>query len=872
MTDSKNTSTQDVLTSIAANGALFGTFIAIFITFRLKFSRIYQPKSDPLVNTTLRPTPLPRDPITWLWVLLRKPPKFVIEQAGLDGYFFLRFLTMVGFVSAGGMLMMIVLFPVNAIHGKLSHGLDQLSISNVKGTDKYYAHVFMSWFFYGSVLFVIFREMYFYNSLRQAALASPHYAKKLSSRTVIFQTVPEQYLDEREFFKLFDGVKTVWIARGQRRLAGKVKRRQMLAMQLETALTKLLLRAMKAKIKAEKKQEPIDPSSQMIDYVPTKKRPTFRLLPLFGHKYDTIEYCKEEIPKIDKEIKELQAKFRSARPMNSVTVEFTNQYYAQVAFQTCGNHTPLHLEAKYIGVEPADIFWPNMRLFWWERMVRSVLAGSAIIVLILTWSIPTAFIGVISNLTYLTNKLHFLRFVYNLPDDLLGLITSLLPTVLLALLMLLLPIFIRTMAKIAGRATTQSIEYYTQSAYFAFQLIQVFLVTALSSSAAATVTQIVDDPGNAMELLASNLPKSSNFYISYLVLQGFSIAGGALVQIVGFVMFYIMGFLADITARQKWTRYTALGGYAWGTMYPVYANLFAISLAYAVISPMMMLFSFAGFAFLYVAYLHNLTYVSGQSADNRGAYYPRALRQSIVGLYLGEICLTGIFAVGKSWGCVVLELIMLGFTVFVHVQIDKSFDGQLNLLPTDCMRPLDGFSSTVSYQPLNQRALFETDRAFEEYSVKMENGLGVRLLADDYEEETRDVHGNALQRYLQPWKFYSFNQVRHYLPGSYWHIPESDPDADEYAYDYPDVSAKSPTVWIPRDPMGLSRVEIENLKGVIEVSDENAIFDNRGRVVWLAGPPAGNQTSDNTPAEKNVSDTIDSNRETVFKMETDTSL
>jgi len=57
----------------------------------------------------------------------------------------------------------------------------------------------------------------------------------------------------------------------------------------------------------------------------------------------------------------------------------------------------------------------------------------------------------------------------------------------------------------------------------AFQVIQVFLITTFASGAAAVVTKIIDDPGSATTLLAENLPKASNFYISYFIVQGLGV-------------------------------------------------------------------------------------------------------------------------------------------------------------------------------------------------------------------------------------------------------------------------------------------------------------------------------------------------------------
>ncbi|EIF45524.1 rsn1-like protein [Brettanomyces bruxellensis AWRI1499] len=234
-----------------------------------------------------------------------------------------------------------------------------------------------------------------------------------------------------------------------------------------------LKKAMKKLKKAEKKGHIIEPADELEQYVPRKKWP--RLRPSkFSRKVDMIDYYKKRIPELNEEIEELQNGYKLSNPMNSVAVEFVNLSYAQVAFQQEPYDQPQYFTPRQFGVEPSDIFWPNMQIFWWERISRRAVGVSIITVLVIFWAIPSALVGMISNLTYLTNKLTFLRFIYKLPSSLLGLVTSLLPTVMMTLLMMILPMFIRFVAKLSGAISIQQIEYYTQQSYFAFQVIQVF--------------------------------------------------------------------------------------------------------------------------------------------------------------------------------------------------------------------------------------------------------------------------------------------------------------------------------------------------------------------------------------------------------------
>lgn len=825
-----NTSSQDVLTTIIYNAIICGAMVFAFLVLRLGFKRIYEPKSNfDIVPPNERPQKLPQTPWGWIYTLLTRPSKDTIDQAGIDGYLFLRYLVVFGSVFLCGILTWIVLLPINIVKGKGEEGLDQLGISNVHGRGKYYGHVLISWAFYGMIMFVIYREMVFYTNLRSAVLVSPAYAGKLSARTVIFQTVPDKYLDERRIRKMFDGVKHVWIARAQKKLEHKVAQRQKLCSKLENAMCGLLRKAMKAKIKADAKGELIEPSDELVCYVPQHKWPRMRKRPIIGHKVDVLNYCEEQIPLLNKEISALQADYRSSKPWNSVAVEFVNQWYAQQALQQDPYDQPLYFLPKQIGAEPEDIYWPNMRMFWWERLIRSFGASAFICVLVIFWAIPSAFVGMISNLTYLTNKIHFLRFIYKMPSQLLGIVTSLLPTILMSLLMLLLPAIIRTMAKISGCASVQAIEYYTQQGYFAFQVIQVFLVTTVASSVTSIITQIMQKPESAMVLLSSNLPKCSNFFISYVLFQGFSIAGGALLQIATFITFYLLGAFLDNTPRKKWNRFNDLGIYAWGTTFPIYTNLVVITLAYSIISPIILLFAAASFLILYICYQNNENYVFTKAPDGLGMYYVRALFQTMVGIYLGEVCLLGLFAVSKAWGPAILEIILLLVTVFFHIHMNAAYDPKLGVIPNTVMKPLDGKSDTISWR--------SPKSAKNDITTLPSANVGVPLLIENDHERKSTAPANFIVRFFWPNTYLSFTEVRKMIPDSFNELPEESEKSQLHAYDYSVVSEKCPKIWIPRDPMGLSEKFKQRFADVLTVIDDNAGFDNLGKEIWFGPPP-----------------------------------
>jgi calcium permeable stress-gated cation channel len=132
------------------------------------------------------------------------------------------------------------------------------------------------------------------------------------------------------------------------------------------------------------------------------------------------------------------------------------------------------------------------------------------------------------------------------------------------------------MAKLGGVPTTAAIELRTQNFYFVFQVVQVFLVITVASSASSVVVKILDQPSSAPQLLANNLPKASNFYFSYIILQGLTFASGALLQIVGLIVGKLLGMFLDNSPRKMFIRWATLSGLGWGTILPPMSLLVVI--------------------------------------------------------------------------------------------------------------------------------------------------------------------------------------------------------------------------------------------------------------------------------------------------------
>lgn len=534
----------------------------------------------------------------WFGAFNKIPDTHALQHQSFDAYLFLRLIKISATIClVGCFITWPVLFPVNATGHGGSKGLDILAYGNVatspdSNKNRYYAHTFVAWIYYGFILYMVARESIYYINLRQAFLLAPLYSNRISSRTVLFTAVPERYLSESKLRQVFGkSVKTIWITCDTDKLDDLVDQRDKAFAKLEAGEIKLIKLANKNRLKAIKKGEHQEEDnanaatatgesgSIAARWVPAKKRPTHKLgfLGLLGKKVDTIEWAREELQRLIPEVAEEQAKYKAGeyKPVGSVFIEFYEQAEAQAAFQSLAHHHALHMSPRYIGINPNEIVWPALKINWWQRVVRNYLVKGFIAALIIFWAIPVAVVGIISNVQNL-EKVSFLTWIADIPTVILGVITGLLPSVALSILMSLVPIIMRLCAKQAGEPSLARVELFTQNAYFCFNIIQTFLVVTIGSSATAVAKKIADDPSQTTSLLAKNLPKASNFYISYFILQGLALASGVLAQVVGFFIFQLLYKFLATTPRKMYNKWTNLSAISWGSLLPVFTMIVSI--------------------------------------------------------------------------------------------------------------------------------------------------------------------------------------------------------------------------------------------------------------------------------------------------------
>lgn len=400
-------------------------------------------------------------------------------------------------------------------------------------------------------------------------------------------------------------------------------------------------------------------------------------------------------------------------------------------------------------------------------------------------------------------------------------------------------------AKLGGAPTAAAVELWTQNAYFGFQVVQVFLVTTLSSAASAVVEEIIQQPTQAASLLAAHLPQAANFYVSYIVLQGLTFTSGALLGIVGLILGKVLGKFLDNTPRKMYNRWIGLAGLSWGTVLPPMSLLGVIAITYSIIAPLVMGFATVGLYLFYFAFRYNLLYVANADIDTQGRIYTRALQHLLVGVYIAVVCLIGLFAIAAAdqpigTGPLVLMIIFLVFAILYHVSLNAALDPLLNYLPKNLEAEEESLMAEARDKISPSTSDAPVGGASKEHNGYNDGVDTAEKGAETHPSELPAPHKkpNLLTKFLRPDIYADYATMRRLVP-AHIEIPEYSAEVERDAYFHPAITSSVPLLWVPRDELGVSKQEVEHTSRVIPISDEDAFIDEKGNVQWNneAKPP-----------------------------------
>ncbi|KAF2271120.1 DUF221-domain-containing protein [Lojkania enalia] len=808
-------------------------FVAVFIVIRDRCPKIYSPRTyiGTIPEKDRTPTER-RSYFDWFHTLRVVPDKFTLYHHSLDSYLFLRFLRTTIFICVVGIgLTWPILMPVNAAGGGTSSQLDKVTIGNVSKKKHLYAHAVLAWVYFSFVMFTVARERLWLIGLRQAWNVSKPNAKRLSSRTVLFLSAPKEALEEKNMHRYFgDDAVRIWPAIKAEKLGSLVTERNGAVEQLENAELDLILKADKKGKKIARKSNGRNGAAPTYDGLPEDMRkslrPTHRLkTKSVGKQVDSIEWFRDHIKEKETQIEKARDSYhREAHESYGAAalfVEFRTLAAAQRAYQQITSSGVLELTPRYTGIMPGEVIWDNLTLIPARRVSQDGMAHALVIAVIIFWSIPVAFVSAISNVSYLAQKYQWLGFLNKLPDPVMGLLTGLVPPLATSLLSKYVPNIFRYIFKTFGEPTNTSAELKVLKWYYVFQVAQVFLVTTLSSGATAVISQVASDITSVPTILAQQLPSSSNFYLTYFIVQGLTSSSDNLLNYSDLLSYLFFNRFFDKTPRQKYNRYTSMRGIAWGKVFPKFVNFVIIAIVYSCIQPLVLGFAATGIALFYFSYRYMLLYTVQAKIDTKGHCYTLALQQMLTGVYLAELCLIGLFGLRKAQGPSIMTAILFIVTVLYNAAMNRY------------LAPLE------KYLPVDLTAEEADDSEQTPLLDSAEQGEALHPTASHIRRAAQHVPRRVLDpmsRFFQPHIFASHNALRAWLKEGDFDeedVPQYTEDDVQKAYLNPALTSPTPVAWMPRDWMGVSRTEIAECEGKgLRASDQGAWIDERGRVKW----------------------------------------
>lgn len=699
--------------------------LTCFCLLRSFFKFLYQPRCY-YVPISQRMEPLPRGLLTWILPTVKSRINFYLSM-GLDAYYFVRFvcILLLFFISVG-LLNMVILIPVNFTGSDEFHsatGLDQLSLSNIaiSKVGRLRAHFFMSLVTIGGFHVLLLYELESFVKIRQTFLLSKAQASSIIHKTLLVSPISSNLMDtsilERLFLVIPGGIQRVWFVYDCRALQFEAERAKESMRILEQAEMIYLSRFLKKYgcdtnwlyfQNQEEKPKTNDLSLQpffyppiyippftipFISYSTSFRFPGFLRIFAFQRTVCQRDWALQQLQNsVDKlmllKTSQIDGKLEK---LDKVFVQFSTQAGAYIAHQTLLSQVQGNMSSTQMEVHPQDILWENLRISnSIVNIIERYTVTLLLVFIIIAYVVPVSFIGLISQLPLLTKLVPSLKWVYNLPEEIRDSVSSFLPAVLLTILTDLLLTVFRFLTYYKRKFTGAELEIDLQKWYFAFLFVQQFLVVTILTSIIIVFKQVIEQPTSIPILLAANLPKAATFFFQYFTLKAFAFCGYNFLRIDQLILHHTWYKLKDRTPRQKFHRLTTLPRVRWGSVYPVLSVYGSIGLAYCLISPLISLFLIFILVLIMVYYKYALKFIYSHVnvSETYGRLYPVALFNLYTGIYCLECCLIGIFFSLRSDNgeCPlkiegILMSIVLVLTIFANINIYNKYVKHFSCLP-----------------------------------------------------------------------------------------------------------------------------------------------------------------------------------------------
>jgi len=585
----------------------------------------------------------------------------VIQTAGLDGWMQLRFYTLnCSILATMGWFCMIVLCPLHVFFGiEEVDPLSKLGINSLsRGHHLFWVHALLVWWVVGVTGFLLLRAqtrflMYRYGWL--GALPRPR------ATTLIVENIPREYRSDKKLHAFFESifpgeaVERAYVVRKVPELSRKMK---------ELKSAKYMLKLAQERVEsANLSAAPALQSNRLALLRSTFKNCCRRfgsLAQVFFHvqSLDVASPDEDEIEQYKKEVQEAKQSFEKEREeVYQKIAEEKTEVFSRTGFVTFSSRrcAALALDRRYrpaatemsvdIPPDPVDVLWKDLAVGRKGTTSRESLGILCLFLVFIFWA---PLIVLVSGLATLKSFLRQVTdgFEKHLTGEswseplMEGWISQLLLKTIMAIMPNILLFIIRKFFILKAGTWAQ---LRLQEWYYYFQVIFVVLAAAFGRSLYLALDRVLNDFPKAFSSLENELPRASNFYLSYAVL-GWSGTAVYLLRPIALAKYAafrtVVGKIEAVYRAQD--EHPAFFGT--GVRMTKATTMTTVTLVFCMCSPMICFFALVYFCINRAVYAYLLMRAEEKRPDLGGAYWVKALEQVFFGLLLFVVVMVGILS------------------------------------------------------------------------------------------------------------------------------------------------------------------------------------------------------------------------------------
>ncbi|OLY81360.1 hypothetical protein AYI68_g4536 [Smittium mucronatum] len=403
------------------------------------------------------------------------------------------------FFAIASVVTLSLILPFNIRGSTNTTDLSRFSAANIdRGSNFLWAHFSFYIISLLIIMYFLYRESTLFIKLRLKYLLDPEYKSTTKAHTIMVCGLKSELTDEKTLKNVFSALpgKNFYAQKHSNKVLN-LKRyilRERSINDTENDIPALDLETSNSETSNSNNSKKNTNSVQLSPpSLPTmsKRKISFRYFKrdennsqkfLTTEKFNKIEYYSKKLLKYNKKIKEFREnKLSSLKKKSSGFVTFSDQISAHLAVQSLVYHKPLAATPKFMDTDPANVVWNNLNLSPYDRKIRKTISVVITVFIVIAWSSITILI------VGLINSNSFLGFL-GLSEStakFINKIKGFLGPLLIAILVSLLPMFLRFLLVLEGTMRKSDIEIGVMHRFFLFLAFTVFILPTFASSLGA---------------------------------------------------------------------------------------------------------------------------------------------------------------------------------------------------------------------------------------------------------------------------------------------------------------------------------------------------------------------------------------------------